>query len=246
MGSTYLDLTNRVLRRLNEVELTASTFAGARGVHSTAKDAVLDTVRKINAQKFEWPFNAIDGSQTLSVTPVGSTYSWPADLRIPDWESFYIENDGTLATSTQRLDQISKEDYWRYWRPRDLDAPSGGLGLPDHVYETEDGGFGVTPTPDKAYIVKFKYFTKTITLSTDSDVCTVPSEYDYVIVDGALHYMYAFLDNDARSSLMEQAFNRGLNYMTYILIPKSPSVTAMMVNLGGQSVFSRNKIWTGG
>ena len=63
MGSTYLDLTNRVLRRLNEVEIESSDFSSVRGIQAAAKDAVLDTVRNINSQKFEWPFNAASGTQ---------------------------------------------------------------------------------------------------------------------------------------------------------------------------------------
>ena len=57
MGTTYLDLTNKVLRKLNQVELTSTNFASARGLHAEAKDAVLESVQRINFQKFEWPFN---------------------------------------------------------------------------------------------------------------------------------------------------------------------------------------------
>lgn len=237
MSSTYLELTNRVLRRLNEVELDASTFASALGIHAATKDAVLDTVRKMNAQKFEWPFNAAAGSQVLTIGE--EVYTWPADLRIPDWESFYIEKDDSLAVNTHPLMQISKEEWYKQLRGRDFDADNDGRSIPDFVFETDSGGFGVTPSPLQAYTVKYQYFIKTITLSADSDVCTIPSEYDYVIVDGALAYMYTFLDNDERAALKEKDFRDGLNYMAYILIPKSPRVRGTEVNFGGGSRFSR-------
>lgn len=237
MGSTYLELTNRVLRRLNEVELNASTFASALGIHAVAKDAVLDTVRKINAQKFEWPFNAATGSQVLTIGE--ELYTWPADLRIPDWESFYIEKDDVLLTNTHPLAQISKEEWYKQLRGRDLDADNDGLSLPDFVFEQDSGGFGVSPSPLYAYTVKYRYFIKTITLDVDSDVCTIPTEYDYVIIDGALAYMYTFLDNSERASLMEKSFNDSLNTMTYLLIPKSPKVRGTEVNFGGGARYSR-------
>lgn len=231
MGTTYLELTNKVLRRLNEVELTSSDFLSARGLAAAAKDAIIDTVRKINTQKFEWPFNKSAGSQVL----VAGTeeYTWPADMKIPDWESFYIENDGTLATETTSLKQISKEDYWRYFRNRDLDAGADGIGIPKYVFETSSGGFGVSPVPDAAYTVKFIYFNSTVDLTTYDTTCRIPTSYDHVIIDGALHYMYMFLDNGVRADIAEAAFKRGLDDMTYILIPKSPDVTDTRVNFGG-------------
>jgi hypothetical protein len=40
MSSTYLDLTNELLRELNEVTLTTATFANAVGVQQHVKDSL--------------------------------------------------------------------------------------------------------------------------------------------------------------------------------------------------------------
>ena len=40
MASTYLTLVNNVLRDMNEVELTSSTFTSSRGVQTTVKDYI--------------------------------------------------------------------------------------------------------------------------------------------------------------------------------------------------------------
>jgi len=40
MATTYLDLSNEVLRELNEVVLTSGTFASATGIQSFVKDAI--------------------------------------------------------------------------------------------------------------------------------------------------------------------------------------------------------------
>jgi hypothetical protein len=37
---TYLDLTNTIIRELNEVELTAGTFTSAVGLQKYIKDAI--------------------------------------------------------------------------------------------------------------------------------------------------------------------------------------------------------------
>ena len=38
MATTYLDLTNEVLRELNEIPLTAANFANATGLQKFVKD----------------------------------------------------------------------------------------------------------------------------------------------------------------------------------------------------------------
>ena len=38
MATTYLTLTNDILRELNEIELTSATFASAKGIQSFVKE----------------------------------------------------------------------------------------------------------------------------------------------------------------------------------------------------------------
>jgi len=40
MSGTFLSLTNKTLARLNEVQLTSTTFANARGIQVQAQNAV--------------------------------------------------------------------------------------------------------------------------------------------------------------------------------------------------------------
>ena len=40
MATTYLDITNEVLRELNEVPLTTSNFGNAKGLQAFVKDTV--------------------------------------------------------------------------------------------------------------------------------------------------------------------------------------------------------------
>ena len=63
--ATYLELTNGVLNRMNEVELTTATFANARGFQIQCKNAVNDSVNYLNQREFGWPFNHATQTQTL-------------------------------------------------------------------------------------------------------------------------------------------------------------------------------------
>ena len=52
MSSSYLILTNNVLARLNEVQLTSSNFSNARGIQVQVQNAVNESIRYINQKEF--------------------------------------------------------------------------------------------------------------------------------------------------------------------------------------------------
>jgi hypothetical protein len=60
MAYDYIGLVNDINRRLNEVELTSANFATATGYYSFAKDAVNASIRHIQQEEFEWPWNHVE------------------------------------------------------------------------------------------------------------------------------------------------------------------------------------------
>jgi hypothetical protein len=48
MALTFLSLTNDVISRMNEVQLTSSNFTDARGVQIQCQNAVNESIRYIN------------------------------------------------------------------------------------------------------------------------------------------------------------------------------------------------------
>ena len=66
MAETFLTLTNSVLSRMNEVQLTSSTFSSARGIQTQAQNAVNEAIRYINQHTFQ--------------PNEGDFYIFPADL----------------------------------------------------------------------------------------------------------------------------------------------------------------------
>ena len=57
MAYNYLELVNDLNRRVNETELSSSNFAAATGFYNTAKDAINSSIRLLNQEQFQWPFN---------------------------------------------------------------------------------------------------------------------------------------------------------------------------------------------
>jgi hypothetical protein len=222
MPSTYIDLTNALLRRLNEVEIEVADFADVRGVQALAKDAVRASIAKINAAEFEWPFNSAEHSQSLTVGE--EDYSWPNFFKSVEWNSFYIVNDGTNTNTTTSLDFVSRDYYYDRLRNADLDAGNSGLDLPKYVFPSHGNGYGVSPSPNKAYVLRFRYFLNYAELINYDDQTRVPSTYDHVLIAGAMYHMYLFRDNSEMAGIAQQEFMSGIKEMQTLLLNKYASI----------------------
>jgi len=107
--ATFLSLTNSVLARLNEVQLTSSNFSNARGIQVQAQNAVNESIRYINQREFQYPFNHTTKSQTLS--PGIVRYSIPTDAKHVDYNTARIVKDSTLGSSGANLTILQYNDY---------------------------------------------------------------------------------------------------------------------------------------
>jgi hypothetical protein len=56
MAATYLDITNEVLREMNEVTLTSANFLTAVGIQQHVKDCVNRAYLDIVNEEAQWPF----------------------------------------------------------------------------------------------------------------------------------------------------------------------------------------------
>jgi hypothetical protein len=109
MAESYLTYTNKVLARLNEVQLTSSNFSNARGIQVQAKNAVNESVRYINQKEFQYPFNHSTKTETL--VPGTVRYSIPTTAKTVDYNTFRLVKDSDLGSSGGRLFIINYNDY---------------------------------------------------------------------------------------------------------------------------------------
>jgi hypothetical protein len=86
MATTYLTLTNKVLRELNETELTSSTFSSSRGIQTAVKDFINKGIDDIYNETGEIPLLYARTTQDLFVGD--NEYDLPNDLRKVDMDSF--------------------------------------------------------------------------------------------------------------------------------------------------------------
>ena len=89
MATTYLTLTNRVLRELNEVEMTSTTFSSSRGIQTAVKDFINKAVHDIYNEGAELPL--LHTSTTQALTTGDGEYDFPSDMRRVDFESFFLK-----------------------------------------------------------------------------------------------------------------------------------------------------------
>tara|TARA_B100001057_G_scaffold495248_1_gene593791 strand:- start:765 stop:1568 length:804 start_codon:yes stop_codon:yes gene_type:complete len=242
MALTYLDLCNNVLRRINEVEFSSSDFDGATGLHAAVKDSVKHSIAKINSAEFEWPYNA--ATDTITFVAGTETYIAAPTLKTADFNSFQIQKDDTLGVNFKMLSKIELDEYYRLHKDNDDNAESSGRGVPDHVYmahglgssANQDIYFGFTPTPDKTYQVKYNYYAVSSILSSATSTTRIPDQYEHVIIDGAVHFMFIFKENMDAAQLSLMNFQQGIKEMQSQLINTYERVTDRRVQFGGGKI----------
>lgn len=109
MAYTYLDITNLVLARMNEVVLTSAGFTSSRGFQTQCKNAINDSINYINQREFGWPFN--HDTQTTTLVPGTIRYSIPTTAKHVDYETFRITKDSDLGTSGGALSVLDYKEY---------------------------------------------------------------------------------------------------------------------------------------
>lgn len=245
MPSTYMGLTNRLLRRLNEVEITESDFASVRGIQATAKDCILDAVREINTSKIDWPFNAVQHTETLVVGT--EEYAWPPGFTAADWNSFQLQKDDTLNINHKSLKLITREEWYSSLRDQDYDSETDGKNIPEWVFPSHGQGWGVSPSPNEAYPIKYRYYKNPTDLDAFDDVVTIPTKFDYVILAGAMYHLNLFKENADAANMSLSAYEKGVKNMTNTFLPNPTYVYSSMHNMGGDVVsgFSTDRMWRG-
>lgn len=225
--SNFVKLTNLLLTRMNEVTLDSAGdgFDTVRGVQSLAKNAVNNSIRLILQEAQEWPFLKTTYTQTMTAD-VGS-YDYPADYSSVDIGSFYLKKTDSLNNEPKKLPVIGYEEYLEKYRALD---ESGRTGPPEVIYQTYDRGFGVSPTPDKAYEVEYVYWAFPDELNLYNDHCIIPGRFDHTIVDGAMMFMMRFRSNDQSAAMHQSSFESGIKAMRRVLLDDSTDLRSTVIS----------------
>ena len=246
MATTFLNITNDVLRELNEIELTSATFASAKGIQNFVKESINKSLNDIANEEPQLPFFAVAASGgtdpfygNVTVASVAGTrwYTLKAgsssittDYSSIDWDDFYLTTinvSGELAPYVSKgLSFLTLEDWTRYYRNSENsdDADSQNYGEPQYVIRSPDHRkFGLSPIPDKVYNVHFYAYTAPTALSAYSDEIVLPDQYSNVITARARYYVWQFKESPQQAAFALDDYKKGMRQMKSNLINPSPS-----------------------
>jgi|TARA_B100001093_G_scaffold289271_1_gene276294 hypothetical protein len=246
MATTYLDLSNEVLRELNEIPLTASNFATAIGFQQFVKDSVNKAIFDIANEEPELPFfsaglsGATDpfyGNTTVAsvagqrwYTLKSGSSSITTDFATVDWDDFFLTtvnvSGETAPFVSKGLNFLSLADWTRYYRDAENndDADSQSYGEPMHVIKSPDNRkFGLSPIPDKVYNIHFYAFARPTALSAYSDEIVLPDQYKNVILARVRYYVWQFKESPQQAAFAMDDYKKGMRQMKSVLLNPTPS-----------------------
>tara|TARA_A100001391_G_scaffold203056_1_gene194358 strand:+ start:264 stop:950 length:687 start_codon:yes stop_codon:yes gene_type:complete len=221
MASSYLVLINNVLRDLNEVELTSSTFSSSRGIQTAVKDYVNRAIDDIINADTEWPFTVINKSFTTAAgtrlytrSAIGAT-----NTKTVDFDSFTFLEAADKKEIT--LEYITYSEYLDNYHERDTDPTGNSRAIPVYVYEDPQNNIGLSPVPDKAtYTVKYYYYATHTALSSATDTSDIPDRFENVIIERAKYYAFSLRGDLQNAQLAQMQFEKSIKRMRVELINK--------------------------
>lgn len=234
MALTYLQVTNIVLREVNEVPMSEQQFINARGLQQFAKQAVNRAYLEITNSSREWPWlRAETSTGKASVTLRTNSQENNIDrssFSHVDWDTFYLtekdlsvgapdsDNPGEPVDTSPRelsinLERIDYDEWVRKYREDDLREDHEG-GVPKYVFMLPNrDAFGLSPKPDKLYTVQYNAWNVPTFLTEPTDVLPFPERWYPVLVSRARYYMWLFRENDRQASFAKGDYETGLAEM---------------------------------
>ena len=246
MATTFLELTNELLRELNEIVLTSSNFSAAVGIQAHAKDCINRAYLDIVNEEPQWPFLATGesgatdpmyGNVSVQTTAATRWYELKAasssavnDYGSIDWNNFYVTTVGvsgeTAPYVSRNLNFITTEKWKDFRRTQENsdDADQATGGTPKFVIRSPDSRkFGLSPIPDKAYKVWFFAYDLPTQLDAHGDAVVFPDMYKTVLLSKARYYTHQFKDNPQMAVFALDDYKKGLKSMRENLLHPTPT-----------------------
>jgi len=244
--ATYLNLTNELLRELNEVVLTSANFSAAVGIQAHAQDCINRAYSDIVMAEPQWAFLATGESgatdpfygnvyvETVAGTRwyelKASSSSITADYGSVDWDNFYLTTIGVSGASTpytsQNLKFVTTEEWKDHLRESENidDADTQNYGEPKFVIRSPDARkFGVSPIPDKVYRVWFFAWDLPTALDAHGDATVFPDVYSPVLMARARYHFHQFKDAPQQAAFALEDYKKGLKQMRSALMNPTPN-----------------------
>lgn len=220
MAYTFLQLTNKLLSRLNETALSSAQFSGASGFNGQAKDAVNAALNDIYHKYQYWPF--MKSTETINVTSSNNEYSISQAYAPIDFMTFQVNKNSavTPAIVQTALTFMDYHVYKRYRYPLDINASSDQYAQPTWVTRPPTGSTVIfSPWPNTAYTIQYEIWEIPSELSSSSDTMAIPDQFVNVVIDKAQYYAMLFRENLEAAKMIEKKGDDGVDAMLRQIIP---------------------------
>ena len=215
MAYNFLELVNDVNIRLNEVPLTSANFLDATGYSADVKRYVNASLNRINREEFEWPFNHQTQTQLLTIDQ--SKYPYKTDAKSIAFDTFRLKGSDLLNTNSRHLRVLDYEQYLEQFSDFEFN-PQDYHDAPEYVTRNRNLSFTISPPPDQAYEVVYEYYKLPLDLENWDDVPTVPVQFKWVILEGAMYHAYLFRGGLEEAGAADQLFESGLKALRKLYI----------------------------
>ena len=163
---------------------------------STTHTDSVTTITVASTTGFDSAGTIIIGNETITYTAIGSSTTFTGATR---------GAGGSTAASIASGVTVAQFD---------------GGGVPSYVVRTPDNNYLLYPLPNKAYTIKFDYYTFPTDLSAHGDTTSIPDRFAPVIIDGATAFVYQYRGETQQYQLNFARYEQGIKNMQTLLINK--------------------------
>ena len=241
---TYLDLCNTILRELNEVELTSTTFTSALGIQKFVKDTINRAYFDICNAEDKWnflsvgdPLNDYYGNAVIETSAGTRWYDLQSaqtllnQYSFIDYDNIVLTEEGvsgkTAPFEVFKLQPLSLSNWQRLYGVQEAKDKSDtqSYGIPRRVIRgPANDKIGFSPIPDGVYKIYFYAYAQPTELTASTDTVVFPKQYTSVLLARARYYVHQFKDNMSQAQLSEVEFQKGLRTMREQLLEPFPVV----------------------
>ena len=187
---SILDYNDYLNRVINQEDEIETTTT------STTHTDSVTTITVASTSGFDSAGTIIIGNETITYTAIGSSTTFTGATR---------GAGGSTASSIASGVTVAQFDRG---------------GVPDFVVRTPDNNYLLYPLPNKAYTIKFDYYTYPTDLTAYDDTTSIPDRFAPVIIDGATAFVYQYRGETQQYQLNMQRFEQGIKNMQTLLINK--------------------------
>jgi len=163
---------------------------------STTHTDSVTTITVTSTTGFDSAGTLVIGNETITYTAIGSSTTFTGATR---------GSGGSTAASIASGVTVAQFD---------------GGGVPDYVVRTPDNNYLLYPLPNKAYTIKFDYYTFPTDLTVHGSTTSIPDRFAPVIIDGATAFVYQYRGETQQYQLNFTRYEQGIKNMQTLLINK--------------------------